>query len=71
MNLGKMNDKKGTVWIYILSFLAARSEIAGMYPFAIAIFIGAYLAGCGSWGLYGVILLGIASTWSLDRKSVV
>lgn len=65
MNLGKMNDKKGTVWIYILSFLAARSEIAGMYPFAIAIFIGAYLAGCGSWGLYGVILLGIASTWSL------
>lgn len=65
MNLEKINDKKGTVWIYILSFLAARSEIAGMYPFAIAIFIGAYLAGCGSWGLYGVILLGIASTWSL------
>lgn len=65
MKLEKMINKKGTVWIYILSFLAARAEVAGIYPFAIAIFVGAYLAGCGSWGLYGVILLGIASTWSL------
>ena len=64
MKLGKMN-KGGTAWIYILSFLAARAELAGMHPFAIAIFIGAYLADCGSWSLYGVILLGIASTFSL------
>lgn len=64
MKLGKMN-KGGTAWIYILSFLAARAELAGMYPFAIAIFVGAYLADCGSWGLYGAVLLGIASTFSL------
>lgn len=64
MKLWKMN-KGETIWIYILTFLAARSELAGMYPFAIAIFVGAYLADCGSWGLYGAVLLGIASTFSL------
>lgn len=64
MKLGKMN-KGETTWVYILSFLAARAELAEMHPFAIAIFVGAYLAGCGSWGLYGAVLLGIASSFSL------
>lgn len=64
MNLEKQ-FKKETIWVYILAFLAARAEVAGMYPFASAIFVAAYLAGCGSWGLYGAILLGIASTFSL------
>lgn len=53
------------VWIYVLTFLAARAEIAGMHPFAIAMFIGAYLTGCGSWKLYGTVLLGIASALSI------
>lgn len=53
------------VWIYILTFLAARAEVTGMHPFAIAIFIGAYLNGCGSWKLYGTVLLGIASALSI------
>lgn len=65
MKLGKIN-KGENIWIYILTFLAARSEVADMYPFAIAIFVSAYLAGCGSWGLYGAVLLGIASTFSLS-----
>lgn len=69
MNTGMGHKKEYTIeqiWVYILAFLAARSEVAGMYPFAVAFFVGAYLAGCGSWGLYGAILLGIASTFSLS-----
>ncbi len=69
MNTGmghKKEYKIEQIWVYILAFLAARSEVAGMYPFAVAFFVGAYLAGCGSWGLYGAILLGIASTFSLS-----
>lgn len=62
----EITKKQEMVWIYILTFLAARSELAGIYPFAVAIFVGAYLAGCGSWGLYGTILFGIASTFSLN-----
>ncbi len=50
------------VWLYLLGFLAARSEIAGLHPFAIAVFAGSYLAGQGSWGLLVALLLGIAST---------
>lgn len=66
MKLWKIKNEE-QIWIYILSFLAARSEAAGMYPFAIAIFVGAYLADCGSWGLYGAILLGIASTFAFTN----
>lgn len=65
MNLEKLY-KGENMWVYILAFLSARAELAGMHPFAIAIFVGAYLAGCGSWGLYGTILLGIASTFSIS-----
>ncbi len=61
MKAGK-EHKREVIWIYILSFLAARSEVADMYPFAIAVFVGAYLTGCGSWGLLGTVVLGIAST---------
>lgn len=58
--------KKGRqIWIYMLAFLAARSEIAGMFPFTIAFFGAAYLTGCGSWGLYGALLLGVLSTISV------
>ena len=53
------------IWIYIAAFLAARVELAGMYPFAIAIYLAAYLADCGSWGVYGAVLLGICSTLSV------
>ena len=56
MNLENLY-KGENMWVYILAFLSARAELAGMHPFAIAIFVGAYLAGCGSWGLYGTILL--------------
>lgn len=66
MKIGK--EYKGErIWIYILTFLASRSEIAGIYPFAIAMFVGAYLAGCGSWGLFGAVLLGIATTFSFTN----
>lgn len=64
MNLER-KPEKAQILVYILAFLAARAEVAGMHPFAIAIFAGAYLIGCGSWGLYGTVLLGLASTLSL------
>ncbi|MBQ8983240.1 MAG: SpoIIE family protein phosphatase [Lachnospiraceae bacterium] len=56
---------KNRIWIYSVAFLAARVEIAGMYPFAIAVYLAAYLADCGSWGVYGAVLLGICSTLSV------
>ncbi len=57
--------KMDTLWLYVLAFFAARAEVAGGYPFAIAIYVAAYLADCGSWGLYGIIVLGIGSTLSI------
>lgn len=50
------------IGLFLLGFLAARSEIAGLHPFAAAVFAGSYLAGLGSWGLLAALILGIAST---------
>lgn len=49
------------IWLYALGFLAARSEIVQLHPFAVAVFAGAYLADLGSWWLLGSLILGIAS----------
>lgn len=64
MKLAKIWKMDG-LWLYLLAFFAARAEVAGGYPFAIAIYVAAYLADCGSWGLYGAVVLGICSTFSI------
>lgn len=55
------------IWLYALGFLAARSEIAQLHPFAVAVFAGAYLTGLGSWWLVGSLILGIASCGELGN----
>ena len=64
MKLAKLY-KTEHFWLYILAFFAARAELIQYYPFSIAVFVGSYMAGYGSFGLYWAIILGLCSTFSI------
>lgn len=66
MKMIQIQDKQRyTLLLYICAFFAARAEVAGQHPFAVAVYIAAYLVGQSSLILFGVILLGLLSTFSV------
>lgn len=61
-----MKIQKEKLWIHMLGFLVGRAGLFGMYPFAVAFFLAAYLMDESSILLYVVLLLGIFSTLSFQ-----
>ncbi len=60
-----MKYRKENIGIHILAFFAARCGIEDMYPFVISLFLAAYIEDMSDIWLYVILVLGVASTFSI------